>query len=91
MNFPLKPENSRFTDVQWQAIYETDRNLLVSASAGSVKTTVLVERVIEKIKSGINVDELLIVTYTDAAAREMKERIQVVLQQTITEESNPGN
>lgn len=91
MNFPLKPENSRFTDVQWQAIYETDRNLLVSASAGSGKTTVLVERVIEKIKSGINVDELLIVTYTDAAAREMKERIQVVLQQTITEESNPGN
>lgn len=84
---PLKPENSRFTDDQWQAVYDSGTNLLVSASAGSGKTTVLVERVIEKIKSGTNVDELLIVTYTDAAAREMKERIQSALQEAVTGES----
>lgn len=84
---PIKPENSRFTDDQWQAVYDGGTNLLVSASAGSGKTTVLVERVIEKIKVGTNVDELLIVTYTDAAAREMKERIQAALQEAVTGES----
>ncbi len=40
---PLKPENQRFTDEQWQAIFDQGDNLLVSASAGSGKTTVLYE------------------------------------------------
>ena len=69
---PEKPINSRFTDQQWQAIYDEGKNILVSASAGSGKTTVLVQRVIEKIKESVNVNELLVVTYTNAAAREMK-------------------
>ncbi|WP_414840274.1 helicase-exonuclease AddAB subunit AddA [Carnobacterium sp. TMP28] len=86
---PIKPLNSRFTDGQWQSIYESGHNILVSASAGSGKTTVLVQRVIEKIKAGINVDELLIVTYTEAAAREMKERIKTAIQQAITGEGHP--
>ncbi|WP_034550152.1 helicase-exonuclease AddAB subunit AddA [Carnobacterium funditum] len=86
---PIKPLNSRFTDGQWQSIYESGHNILVSASAGSGKTTVLVQRVIEKIKAGVNVDDLLIVTYTEAAAREMKERIKTAIQQAITSESNP--
>lgn len=85
---PLKPENSHFTDGQWQAIYDAGDNILVSASAGSGKTTVLVQRVIEKIKAGTNVDELLIVTYTEAAAKEMKGRIQEAIQQSISVESN---
>lgn len=85
-DLPVKPLNSRFTDGQWQAVYEEGHNILVSASAGSGKTTVLVQRVIEKIKSGVNVDELLIVTYTESAAREMKERIQVAIQKAITQE-----
>ena len=85
---PLKPENSHFTDGQWQAIYEEGHNILVSASAGSGKTTVLVQRVIEKIKSGTNVDEMLIVTYTEAAAKEMKARIQVAIQEAVTSESD---
>ncbi|MEG2603228.1 MAG: UvrD-helicase domain-containing protein, partial [Carnobacterium sp.] len=84
MELPIKPQNSRFTDGQWQAVYEEGHNILVSASAGSGKTTVLVQRVIEKIKAGVNVDELLIVTYTEAAAREMKARIQVAIQKAIT-------
>lgn len=85
---PLKPENSHFTDGQWQSIYDAGDNILVSASAGSGKTTVLVQRVIEKIKAGQNVDELLIVTYTEAAAKEMKGRIQEAIQMAITTESN---
>lgn len=83
MSVPIKPKESQFTNSQWQAIYEQDSNILVSASAGSGKTTVLVERVIEKIKSGISVDELLIVTFTESAAREMKQRIEVVLKELI--------
>ena len=55
-----------------KAIFDQGDNLLVSASAGSGKTTVLVRRVIEKLKMGVNIDELLIVTFTEAAAREMK-------------------
>lgn len=86
IDIPLRPENSHFTDKQWQAVYDKGDNILISASAGSGKTTVLVERVIQHIKSGINVDELLIVTYTEAAAKEMKQRIQVAVQTAINEE-----
>lgn len=85
---PLRPENEQFTDNQWQAVFDGDENILVSASAGSGKTTVLVRRVIEKLKSGTDIDRLLIVTYTEAAAKEMKERIQVALQKAINGESN---
>lgn len=59
-------------------------NLLLSAAAGSGKTAVLVERVIQKIlpkddKNGIDIDKLLIVTFTNAAAREMSDRIAAAL------------
>lgn len=84
---PIKPESSLFTDSQWQAIYEDGSNLLVSASAGSGKTTVLVERVIEKIKNGVSVDELLIVTFTESAAKEMKERIEEALKKRLQQET----
>ena len=89
MTLPEKPSNSRFTDHQWQAIYDEGKNILVSASAGSGKTTVLVQRVIEKIKEFVNVNELLVVTYTNAAAREMKERIQSAIQSEINKETDP--
>lgn len=86
---PVKPPGSRFTDSQWQSIHDGGENLLVSASAGSGKTTVLVQRVIEKIKSGVGIDELLVVTYTNAAAREMKERIQAAIQHAINQDPEP--
>ncbi|MHC5267725.1 helicase-exonuclease AddAB subunit AddA [Enterococcus sp. LJL98] len=86
---PLKPQNETFTDTQWQSIFDEGDHLLISASAGSGKTTVLVRRVIEKLKSGTNIDELLIVTFTDAAAQEMKERLQVALQVAVNAESDP--
>ena len=51
-------------------------NIIVSAGAGSGKTAVLSERVLRKLKEGVNVNELLILTFTKAAAKEMKERIR---------------
>ena len=53
-----------------------DGNIIVSAGAGSGKTAVLSERVIRKIKDGVHINELLILTFTEAAAQEMKERIR---------------
>lgn len=90
-NFPIPPKtpNEMYTDSQWQAIYDQGTNLLVSASAGSGKTAVLVRRVIEKIKrQQLSVDQLLVVTFTEAAASEMKERIQSALQEAINEETD---
>jgi len=65
-----------WTKEQEQAIYKTGSNIIVSAGAGSGKTAVLSERVLEKLKNGINIDQLLILTFTKAAALEMKERIR---------------
>jgi ATP-dependent helicase/nuclease subunit A len=90
-NFPIPPKapNEMYTDSQWQAIYDQGTNLLVSASAGSGKTAVLVRRVIEKIKrQQLSLDQLLVVTFTEAAASEMKERIQTALQEAINEETD---
>lgn len=67
---------TNFTKEQDQAINDHGKDILVSASAGSGKTTVLVERVLRRILSGTPVSSLLIITFTKAAAREMKERIK---------------
>lgn len=67
---------SKWTQEQSQAIDCRGSNLLLSAAAGSGKTAVLVQRVINLIlKDGIDIDRLLIVTFTQAAAAEMRERI----------------
>ncbi|MDR1521973.1 MAG: helicase-exonuclease AddAB subunit AddA [Streptococcaceae bacterium] len=79
-------EKTHFSKNQWQAIYDTGNNLLVCASAGSGKTSVLVERVIQKVMKGIGVQELLIVTFTDAAASEMKARIKAAIEQKLRED-----
>lgn len=65
-----------WTKEQLEAIEKSGTNIIVSAGAGSGKTAVLSTRVIEKLKQGIHIDELLILTFTNAAAREMKERIR---------------
>lgn len=65
-----------WTDDQKSAIDARGNNLLVAAAAGSGKTAVLVERIIRLIiKDQIDIDKLLIVTFTNAAAGEMRERI----------------
>ncbi len=66
----------KWTKEQESAIKECGSNIIVSAGAGSGKTAVLSERVIYKLESGIHVDELLILTFTRAAAEEMKDRIR---------------
>lgn len=67
---------ARWTEEQLQAIEAYGTNIIVSAGAGSGKTAVLTERVIRKLKKGIDIDSLLILTFTKAAAGEMKERIR---------------
>ena len=65
-----------WTDEQNDAIYEKGSNILVAAAAGSGKTAVLVERIINKIITDkIDIDRLLVVTFTNAAASEMRERV----------------
>jgi len=66
----------KWTSDQQEAIDKEGSNIIVSAGAGSGKTAVLTARVIRKLKQGINVNELLILTFTNAAAAEMKERIR---------------
>ena len=73
---PKKPIDATWTDEQWEAIYEDNKNIIVSAGAGSGKTAVLTERVIRKLKDGVHVNELLILTFTKAAAAEMADRIR---------------
>ncbi|WP_160676635.1 helicase-exonuclease AddAB subunit AddA [Clostridium sp. C8-1-8] len=70
--------DTRWTEEQFSAITTRGRNLLVAAAAGSGKTAVLVERIIRMITEGqepIDIDSLLVVTFTSAAAAEMRERI----------------
>ncbi|MCR1899693.1 helicase-exonuclease AddAB subunit AddA [Irregularibacter muris] len=74
----------QWTDSQQLAIDSRNKNLLVSAAAGSGKTAVLVERIIQLlVKDEVNIDGFLIVTFTNAAAGEMRERINKALFEAI--------
>lgn len=78
-----------WTTEQEQVIAARNCNLLVSAAAGSGKTAVLVERIITRLTEGedpLNVDQLLVVTFTEAAAAEMKERIRGAIEKKLEEE-----
>lgn len=66
----------RWTVEQQEAIDKEGCNIIVSAGAGSGKTAVLTQRVIRKLKSGVNINQILVLTFTNAAAFEMKERIR---------------
>ena len=71
----------KYTPAQADAIETRGQDLLISASAGSGKTSVLVERVIKEIaEDGLSVDQLLVITFTRLAASEMKQRIKKRLQ-----------
>ena len=71
-----------WTKEQQDAIDLEGKNIIVSAGAGSGKTAVLTERVIRKLKGGVHVNELLVLTFTNAAAAEMKERIRKAIKKT---------
>ncbi len=81
-----------YTRDQQQVIELRDRNILVAAAAGSGKTAVLVERIIQLIsdqENPVDIDRLLIVTFTSAAAAEMRERISAAIERRLGEE--PSN
>ena len=74
----------KWTDKQLDIINTRNRNILVSAAAGSGKTAVLVERIVSLItdeSENIDVDQLLVLTFTRAAASEMKERLRERLEE----------
>ncbi|MCW3489659.1 helicase-exonuclease AddAB subunit AddA [Dethiobacter alkaliphilus] len=75
-----------WTDEQLEAIETTGCNLLVSAAAGAGKTAVLVERIIRLLcheETPLDIDRLLVVTFTEAAAAEMRERISAAMEEKI--------
>ncbi len=75
-----------WTKEQEDAIYQSGKNILVAAAAGSGKTAVLVERIIQKVlnkEDPVNIDQLLVVTFTNAAAQEMRNRIGEALEEAL--------
>ncbi|MCR6110867.1 helicase-exonuclease AddAB subunit AddA [Bacillus sp. A301a_S52] len=90
MEISPKPPEVFWTEDQWKAIAAEGNNILVAAAAGSGKTAVLVERIIRKIDDGsepCDVDRLLVVTFTNAAAAEMRQRIGEAIEKKL--EDNP--
>ncbi|MGR9050887.1 helicase-exonuclease AddAB subunit AddA [Halobacillus faecis] len=81
-----------WTKEQERAIYSHGSNILVAAAAGSGKTAVLVERIIQKLlhkDDPVDIDSLLVVTFTNAAAQEMRNRVGQALAKAL--EENPGS
>lgn len=87
VTIPIKPATEQWTDEQWKAIYATGQDTLVSAAAGSGKTAVLINRMIQKViadgDKAIDVDRLLVVTFTNASAAEMRHRMAEALEKEI--------
>ena len=82
----------KWTKDQKKIIDLRDAGILVSAAAGSGKTAVLIERIFERIRDShhpVNVDQFVIVTFTQAAAAQMKERLRERIEQAL--EEDPGN
>src|SRR5690625_99192 len=79
----------KWTPEQEAAIYTSGKDVLVSAAAGSGKTAVLVERIIQKVlnkENPLNIDSLLVVTFTNAAAQEMRYRVGLALENALQTE-----
>ena len=85
--------NVRWTEEQESAITSRDRNLLLSAAAGSGKTAVLVERIIRMVcdvEHPVNITSLLVLTFTKAAASEMRTRITDALTRVLENAEKEG-
>ncbi|OPJ57715.1 helicase-exonuclease AddAB subunit AddA [Clostridium chromiireducens] len=85
---------TQWTDEQLKAIETRNCNLLVAAAAGSGKTAVLVERIIKIItneENPVDIDRLLVVTFTNAAAAEMRERIATAISKELDKNPNSRN
>lgn len=83
---------TKWTDEQQKVIDTREKNMLVSAAAGSGKTAVLVERIVQKVldtKHPVDIDEILVVTFTRAAAAEMRQRVLDAINDAL--EKDPQN
>lgn len=86
MDERVKPKGSTWTDEQWRAVVDGGQDVLVAAAAGSGKTAVLVERIMRMISDEhqpVHVVQLLIATFTKAAASEMRERIRLAMERQL--------
>lgn len=82
-----------WTEEQQQVIALRNRNLLVSAAAGSGKTAVLVERIVQKVldeNHPVDIDRMLVVTFTKAAASEMRERVSQAIEKRLEVQPDHG-
>lgn len=94
MKIPKMPDDLTWTPAQWKAIWATGSDVLVAAAAGSGKTAVLIDRLIQKViakENPINVDELLVVTFTNASAAEMRHRMREALEKAIALDPNSNH
>ena len=72
-----------FNEGQLKAIHQRHSSILVSAPAGSGKTKILVSRIIELLKEGYNISDFLVLTFTEAAGHEMKQRLSEELNELV--------
>ena len=79
----------QLTESQQAVVDNRGGNLLVSAAAGSGKTRVLVERLMEYIEEGKDIDQFLVITFTNAAAAELRQRIASSIHERLA--ADPGN
>ena len=79
----------QLTPEQNMAVTQRGGGLLVSAAAGSGKTRVLVERLMSQVEAGVDIDRFLVITYTKAAAAELRGRIVEQLSQRMAQQ--PGD
>ena len=82
-----------YSDEQLEVINSRDKNLLVSAAAGAGKTSVLVERIINRTigKDPVDIDRILVVTFTNAAAAEMKDPLIAGIDEKIAAAEETGD
>lgn len=80
---------SPLNEKQQEAIEARGCNILVSAPAGSGKTKILVTRILERLKEGVGIDQFLVLTFTQAAAKEMKQRLSGMLEEEILQAKGP--
>ncbi|MFC4651638.1 helicase-exonuclease AddAB subunit AddA [Lactococcus nasutitermitis] len=78
----------KLTPEQYEAIHSSGHNILVSASAGSGKTFVMANRIVEKVKAGVDIESLFISTFTKKAAAELRTRLEKDLKKARYETDN---
>lgn len=77
----------KWSEEQIKAIYDSGKTILVNAGAGSGKTAVLTERLLQKVNAGVHLSQLIVLTFTRLAAKEMKERLRAKLLSSCTQQA----